>query len=54
MTLLEYKPGTTFPCVIGRTVDKSSPAWPEPLRAKEGAPNVVFIVFDDVGFGQLY
>lgn len=53
MTLLEYKPGTTFPGVIGRTVDKSSPAWPEPLRAKEGAPNVVFIVFDDVGFGQL-
>jgi arylsulfatase len=53
MSLLEYKPGTAFPGVIGRTVDKSSPAWPEPLRAKAGAPNVVFIVFDDVGFGQL-
>ena len=29
------------------------PAWPEPLRAKEGAPNVLFIVLDDTGFGQL-
>ncbi|KAF5430900.1 arylsulfatase, partial [Candidatus Methanophagaceae archaeon] len=38
--------------VIGRTVDQSSPAWPEPLRAKEGAPNVLFIVLDDTGFGQ--
>ncbi|PPJ61545.1 arylsulfatase [Cuspidothrix issatschenkoi] len=52
MSLREYKPGTTFPGVIGRTVDKSSPAWPEPLRAKEGTPNVLFIVFDDTGFGQ--
>ncbi|MCE2699073.1 MAG: arylsulfatase [Anabaena sp. 49633_E8] len=52
MSLHEYKLGTTFPGVIGRTVDKSSPAWPEPLRAKENTPNVLFIVFDDTGFGQ--
>jgi arylsulfatase len=39
--------------VIGRTADESTPAWPEPLRAKEGAPNVLFIVQDDTGFGQL-
>ncbi len=53
MALKEYKAGTAFPGVIGRTFDKSSPAWPEPLRAKEGAPNVLFIVLDDTGFGQL-
>ncbi len=53
MALKEYKPGTAFTGVIGRTVDRSSPAWPEPLRAKEGAPNVLFIVLDDTGFGQL-
>ncbi|WP_013334522.1 arylsulfatase [Gloeothece verrucosa] len=52
MSLREYKPGNTFPGIIGRTVDKSSPAWPEPLRAKEGTPNVLFIVLDDTGFGQ--
>ena len=31
---------------------ESSPAWPAPLRAKPGAPNVLFIVVDDAGFGQ--
>ena len=53
MSLKEYKTGTTFPGVIGRTVDRSSPAWPEPLRARKGSPNVLFIVLDDTGFGQL-
>jgi hypothetical protein len=49
----EYRSRTTFLGVIGRTEDQSEPAWPEPLRAKEGAPNVLFIVLDDTGFGQL-
>jgi arylsulfatase A-like enzyme len=53
MALKEYKPGTAFNGVIGRTVDQSNPSWPEPLRAKEGAPNVLFIILDDTGFGQL-
>ena len=53
MALKEYKPGTAFTGIIGRTFDVSSPAWPEPLRAKEGAPNVLFIVQDDTGFGQM-
>ena len=53
MPLKEYKPGTAFSGVIGRTFDQSEPAWPEPLRAREGAPNVLFIVLDDTGFGQL-
>ncbi len=53
MGLKEYKPGTAFPGVIGRTFDVSSPAWPEPLRAREGAPNVLFIILDDTGYGQL-
>ena len=53
MPLNEYKPGTAFPGVIGRTADVSTPAWPEPNRAKECAPNVLYIVLDDMGFGQL-
>lgn len=52
MTLKEYKPGTTFPGVIGRTADVSTPDWPEPNRAKDGAPKVLFIVLGDTGFGQ--
>ena len=27
--------------------------WPEPRRAPDGAPNVVLVVLDDVGFAQL-
>ena len=53
MALKEYKPGTTFPGRMGRTIGESDPAWPSPHRAKEGAPNVLFIVIDDTGFGQL-
>ena len=49
----EYRPGSAFTGVIGRTVQESSPAWPEPNRAPEGAPNVLFIVLDDTGFAQL-
>ena len=53
MPVTEYEPGAAFPGVIGRTADESSPAWPAPVRAREGAPNVLFIVLDDTGFGQL-
>ena len=53
MALKEYKSGQAFPGVIGRTFDVSKPAWPAPNRAREGAPNVLFIILDDTGFGQL-
>ncbi|GAA0652435.1 arylsulfatase [Brevundimonas lenta] len=53
MPLKEYPAGQAFSGVIGRTFDVSEPAWPAPKRAKEGAPNVLFIVIDDTGFGHL-
>jgi arylsulfatase A-like enzyme len=53
MAIVEYQHGESFPGVIGRTAEESSPAWPAPQRAKTGAPNVLFIVLDDTGFGQL-
>lgn len=53
MSIVEYPSGSSFPGVIGRTFDASTPAWPKPLRAKEGAPNVLFVILDDTGFGQL-
>jgi arylsulfatase A-like enzyme len=53
MALKEYKPGTAFPGVMGRTISESTPAWPSPIRAKEGASNVLFIVLDDTGYGHL-
>ena len=53
MAIVEYQPGEAFPGVIGRTTDESSPAWPAPVRVTKGAPNVLFVVLDDTGFGQL-
>ena len=53
MAIKTYKDGTPFTGVIGRTTEESSPAWPEPPRPPEGAPNVLFFVLDDVGYGQL-
>jgi len=53
MSVKEYDPATTFPGVIGRTVEESTPAWPRPIRAKSGMPNVLFIVLDDTGYGHL-
>lgn len=52
-TLKEYQPGEPFPGVIGRTYERSEPAWPAPNRTANDAPNVVFIVLDDMGYGQL-
>jgi arylsulfatase A-like enzyme len=42
-----------FRGVVGRTVRESTPWWPEPARPPAGAPNVVLIVLDDVGFADL-
>lgn len=53
MTLKRYKPNTHFPGRIGRTFDESEPAWPDSIHARKGAPNVVFVVLDDTGYGQL-
>jgi arylsulfatase A-like enzyme len=53
MPVVEYPQGSSFPGRIGLTTADSSPAWPEPLRAPEGAPNVLFFVLDDIGYGQL-
>ncbi|MGZ5416926.1 MAG: arylsulfatase [Nocardioides sp.] len=53
MALNEYEPASTFPGRVGRTTDESEPAWPKPTRAVPGAPNVLTVVLDDTGFGQL-
>src|SRR3989304_4575146 len=42
-----------FKGVIGRYAAESTPWWQEPVRAKEGAPNVFYIVLHDGGYGQL-
>ena len=49
--LKTYREGAGFPGRIGRTWDVSEPAFPVPPEAPPGAPNIVHIVIDDLGFG---
>lgn len=47
----ELETAPPFNGKIAVTVKESTPAWPQPVRAPEGAPNIVLILLDDVGFG---
>ena len=38
---------------IGKTVGESQPYWPDTPRRPKGAPNILVILFDDVGFSDL-
>ncbi|MDH6245684.1 arylsulfatase [Mycobacterium sp. OTB74] len=38
---------------IGKTYQDSKEAWPELPKPPQGAPNVVIVLLDDVGFGQV-
>ena len=37
---------------IGRTVAESTPHWPAPVAPPRGAPNILLVLFDDVGFSD--
>lgn len=44
--------GEPFEGVIGRTYRESTPWWPDPKRTTENSPNVVIMMFDDLGFSH--
>jgi arylsulfatase A-like enzyme len=46
-----YVEGQPFPGHIGRTWDVSEPAFPVAPTPPKGAPNILYIILDDVGFG---
>lgn len=46
-----YREGTPFNGRIGRTWQESEPSFPVQASAPEKAPNILYIVLDDVGFG---
>ena len=46
------KPAATFAGKIGTTYQESTPDYPKPVKAPEGAPNVLLILTDDTGFGH--
>ncbi len=48
---LQAQEAQPYQGVVGRTLAESKEWWPEPAKAPAGAPNVVWILLDDVGFG---
>ena len=47
------RPDFRFKGEVGRTYQDSDPAtFPQIVRPPQGAPNIVLILLDDVGFGQ--
>jgi len=46
-------PGDGFQGTIGTTYRDSLPWWPEKAAPPAGAPNIVFVVLDDVGYSDL-
>ncbi|WP_407673595.1 arylsulfatase [Paludisphaera rhizosphaerae] len=46
-------PLSPFEGKIGKTYKESEAVWQKPPAAPEGAPNVIVILLDDVGFGQI-
>ena len=52
MTTAHDLPDYRFEGRIGTTWSDSEPWWPRPSQPAKGAPNVVVVLFDDVGFGS--
>ena len=46
------KPEPAFKGTIGKTYKDSKADFPKPLQAPAGAPNVLIVLLDDVGFGH--
>ena len=46
-------PESPFEGAVGRTYQESKEDWPDLPKPADGAPNVVVILLDDVGFGQV-
>ena len=46
------KPDPVFKGKIGDTYKDSTPDYPQPVQAPKGAPNVLLVLLDDVGFGM--
>ncbi|EIV1733529.1 arylsulfatase [Vibrio parahaemolyticus] len=51
-TVLPIQQTAEFNGRVGKSFDQSKSDYPQPIKAPAGAPNVVVIMLDDLGFGQ--
>lgn len=49
--LAQYDPIQPSQSKIGKTLKETTQWWPERKKAKEGSPNVIWVLLDDVGYG---
>lgn len=47
----QYDPAKPFQGKVGKYLEETQQAWPERVKAPKDAPNVVWILLDDVGYG---
>ena len=47
----QHDPKPVFQGKIGKTVEETTEWYPEAKKAPKGAPNVIWLLLDDVGFG---
>jgi len=47
----QNKADANYKGIIGKTLAESKEYWPDPVTAPKGAPNVVWIILDDAGYG---
>jgi arylsulfatase A-like enzyme len=49
----QYTPAQPYKGKAGKTVKDTQESWPEKKKAPAGAPNVVWILLDDIGYGTI-
>src|SRR5215208_3523640 len=53
LSIMSNISSSQFKGTIGRTWEESKPWWPQPIRAPADAPDILYIILDDVGYGWL-
>src|SRR5689334_15160657 len=52
-TWAQHDPVQPSQAKLGKTLTETQQWWPERKQAPKGAPNVVWILLDDIGFGAI-